>query len=251
MSRRSGDAPLSVAFHIDQLWFSAPGGIGTYVRQLGTELERSDQVVLTPFRSRWKHEAAGVPATAVPIVITGTPARTAYLGWSVARRPKLPHALDGCRVVHATNPATIPPIRDGQSLVVTIHDLTFEDEPDAFPATWLRLYRRGLDIARKEAAIVLVPSEYVGGRLRERGIAADRLRVTPLAGMPLPVPAPTLPPEAVVQRAGHRRSLPGLGRNVRAAQEPGAVGPCLSPGGHGCPPPPRAGAGGASGVAHR
>ena len=69
-------------------------------------------------------------------------------------------------MVHATNPATIPPIRDGQSLVVTIHDLTFEDEPDAFPATWLRLYRRGLELARKEAAIVLVPSEYVGGRLR-------------------------------------------------------------------------------------
>ena len=116
MSRRSGDAPLSVAFHIDQLWFSAPGGIGTYVRQLGTELERSDQVELTPFRTRWKHEAAGVPATAVPIVITGTPARTAYLGWSVARRPKLPHAPDGCRVVHATNPATIPPIRSRHAL---------------------------------------------------------------------------------------------------------------------------------------
>ena len=202
MSRRSGDAPLSVAFHIDQLWFSAPGGIGTYVRQLGAELERSDQVVLTAFRSRWKHEAAGVPATTVPIVTTGMSARTAYLGWTVSRRPKLPHALDGCQVVHATNPATIPPIRDGQSLVVTIHDLTFEDEPDAFPATWLRLYRRGLDIARKEAAIVLVPSEYVGGRVRERGIAPDRLRVTPLAGMPVPVPAPTLPPEAVVQGLG-------------------------------------------------
>ena len=70
MSEQSGDAPLSVAFHIDQLWFSAPGGIGTYVRQLGAELERSNQVVLTPFRSRWKHEGAGVPATTVPIVTT-------------------------------------------------------------------------------------------------------------------------------------------------------------------------------------
>ena len=157
MSTRSGDGPLSVAFHVDQLWFSAPGGIGTYVRQLGTELERSDQVVLTPFRSRWGHEAAGVPATTVPIVITGTPARTAYLGWSVARRPKLPHALDACRVVHATNPATIPPVREGQSLVVTIHDLSFEQ--GLMGRKDLMVFERVVPRAARAAARILTVSE--------------------------------------------------------------------------------------------
>ena len=98
---------------------------------------------------------------------------------------------------------------------------------------------------------MLVPSEYVGGRLRERGIAADRVRVTPLAGLPLPVPAPTLPPEAVVQGLGidgpyvvsvgtfePRKNQARLVRAYRRAVTDG-------------PPPPRAGAGGPSGVAHR
>ena len=32
----------SVAFHIDQLYFSAPGGIGTYVRNLVPALAHQD-----------------------------------------------------------------------------------------------------------------------------------------------------------------------------------------------------------------
>ena len=29
---------MRLAFHVDQLWFAAPGGIGTYVSHLATEL---------------------------------------------------------------------------------------------------------------------------------------------------------------------------------------------------------------------
>jgi glycosyltransferase involved in cell wall biosynthesis len=194
--------PLRVAFHVDQLWFSAPGGIGTYVWELWGALEARDDVHVEPFRTKWNHDPSRVPLTARRPVEVGLPARAAYISWSAFRRPHLPRSLDACGVVHATNPATIPPVRRGQALVVTIHDLAFEDEPDAFPRTWLRLYRRGLDIARREAAVVLVPSEHVAGRVRERGFEPDRVVVTPLAGRPVPVPAPTLGPEAIVGSLG-------------------------------------------------
>ena len=118
------------------------------------------------------------------------------------RRPHLPHSLDGAAVVHATNPATIPPVRDGPSLVVTIYDLAFQDQPEAFPSTWLRMHRRGLSIARDEATAILVPSEHVADRVREAGVEGDRVHVTPLAGRPTQLPVPTLPAEAIVASLG-------------------------------------------------
>ena len=36
---------MKAAFHTDQLWFSAPGGIGTYVRDLAAAMMREAQAV--------------------------------------------------------------------------------------------------------------------------------------------------------------------------------------------------------------
>ena len=44
---------MRVAVHVDQLWFSAPGGIGTYVRELVPELAAAG-ADLTLFRSEWR-----------------------------------------------------------------------------------------------------------------------------------------------------------------------------------------------------
>jgi glycosyltransferase involved in cell wall biosynthesis len=192
--------PLPVAFQVDQLWFSAPGGIGTYVWELSAALETLADVEVIEFHTRWDHDAPRHRLGAH--IEVPWPSKMAFAGWSTVRRPKLPHDLDRASVVHATNPATIPPIRGPQRLVVTIHDLAFEDQPEAFPAMWLRMYRRGLSIARDEAAAVIVPSEYVADQVRGAGIDAARVHVTLLAGRPTQLPAPTLPPEAVVENLG-------------------------------------------------
>ncbi len=192
---------MKVAFQDDQLWFSAPGGIGTYVWELSGALAALADVDLVGFHARWRDDPPRRRLD-MPSVTLGLPPKATYLGWSTIRRPRLPRALDDAAVVHATNPATIPPVRAGQALVVTIHDLAFEEQPEAFPGIWLRLYRRGLSIARDEASTVLVPSEYVAGRVREHGIDAARVRVTPLAGRPAAVPAPTLGAEAIVANLG-------------------------------------------------
>ena len=192
--------PLAVAFQVDQLWFSAPGGIGTYVWELSAALQATGDIEVIEFHTRWDHQPPRHrPGSHIEVA---WPAKMAFAGWSTVRRPKLPHDLDRAVVVHATNPATIPPVRGHQRLMVTIHDLAFLDQPQAFPAMWLRMYRRGVAIARDEAAAVLVPSEYVAGRVREAGIEAARVHVTPLAGRPTQLPAPTLPPEAIVQNLG-------------------------------------------------
>ncbi len=59
--------------------------------------------------------------------------RSLYPRWDLLGRPALPASLRAADLVHATNPAAIPPAGDGQRLVVTVHDLAFEHVPNLFP----------------------------------------------------------------------------------------------------------------------
>jgi glycosyltransferase involved in cell wall biosynthesis len=178
---------VRVAFHVDQLWFSAPGGIGTYVRELLPRLQ-DERVELVPFSSRWSRPAApelSLEETAVARMTL--PAKVTYPLWSTVRRPRLPTRFGDLDVVHATNHAAIPPTRAGQALVATVHDLAFERFPELFPDRWRRLYERGVQIAIDEATAILVPSAFVRDGLRDRGADVERIRVTPLAASRLAV----------------------------------------------------------------
>jgi glycosyltransferase involved in cell wall biosynthesis len=173
---------VRVAFHIDQLWFSAPGGIGTYVRELLPRLH-DDRVQLVPFSSRWSRPLP--PGTLVQeggdVAHLDLPVRLLYPMWASARRPRLPSRFGELDVVHATNHVAVPPTRAGQALVATVHDLAFARFPELFPDRWRRLYERGVKIAIDEASVILVPSEFVRQELRDRGADVERVRVTPLA----------------------------------------------------------------------
>ncbi len=200
---------VKVAFHIDQLWFDAPGGIGTYVRELAFGgLQREDPgLQLTPFHARWARAPQGpIPTTAdgkLGIELAGS-IRRLYPSWDRFGRPHLPASLDDCDIVHATNHAAVPPVRDRQRLVVTVHDLAFERFPDLFPRTWLRLYRWGTRAAVDRADAILVPSERTKRDLVDE-LHADpgRVHVTPLASS-LEAPTPEELPEM-------RADLDGLG----------------------------------------
>jgi len=178
---------VKVAFHVDQLWFTAPGGIGRYVSELLQAIPASDETVeLTPFYSRWRR---GGPSQA-PLTTDGRypgvqlpwSIGTLYPAWDWLGRPALPSSLADHDVVHATNHAAVPPVRRGQHLVVTVHDLAFARFPDLFPRRWLSLYRRGLRAAVERADAILVPSASVRDDLVARTkINPDRVHMTPLA----------------------------------------------------------------------
>jgi glycosyltransferase involved in cell wall biosynthesis len=174
----------SVAFHIDQLYFSAPGGIGTYVRNLVPALAHQDPSLrLTLFRSRfetgapserWVHD---FPLEEIPASI-----KTLYPRWDLTARPPLPETLQACDIVHATNPAAIPPAGAGQKLVVTVHDLAFVHHPGMFPRSWRYLYRAGLRAAVRRADAIITPSRNTAEDLLSRTkIDPAKLHVVPLA----------------------------------------------------------------------
>jgi glycosyltransferase involved in cell wall biosynthesis len=187
----------SVAFHIDQLWFSAPGGIGTYVRELVPAMERVDDPrALTLFRTRWTD--GGPPTEWLDgrrvVALPGT-MRSLYPRWDLLARPPLPLPLAACEVVHATNPAAIAPAGPAQRLVVTVHDLAFEHFPRLFPRRWRWLYRAGLKATVNRADAILTPSQATADDLLSRtSVDPAKVHVIPLAASlpetgadPLPV----------------------------------------------------------------
>ena len=148
--------------------------------------------------------------------------RTLYPSWDTLGRPALPASLDDAAIVHATNPAAVPPVHGDQRLVVTVHDLAFERFPELFPRDWRWLYRAGLRAAVKRADAILVPSQSTADDLiASTSIPASRVHVTPLGSSLV---------DWHEDRAGGVRAPPGdaavrvVGRNARAAQEPGAAG---------------------------
>lgn len=181
---------MKVALHIDQLWFSAPGGIGTYVRELAPALVEQDPTLeLMPFRSRFA--TGGPPASwldGIPsVTVVDRPIRLLYPLWNLTRRPALPAQLADADIVHAANPAAVAPARKDQRLVVTVHDLAFVRHPELFPRAWRALYGAGLRATTRHAHAVLVPSTFTAEELRVRsGIDASKVHVTPLASAPQP-----------------------------------------------------------------
>jgi glycosyltransferase involved in cell wall biosynthesis len=189
---------VRVAFQIDQLWFSAPGGIGTYVRELVPALEAEDPTLdLTQFHCRFEDPGPGSAwLGARPTLEIPAPIRTLYPRWDLVGKPKLPASFDGFGVLHVTNPAGIAPAPEGCALVVTVHDLAVERHPERFPARWRLLYRAGVRAAARRADAILTPTAATAADLLEyTSVEAAKVHVTPLAAS-LPAsprdPAPVL-----------------------------------------------------------
>jgi glycosyltransferase involved in cell wall biosynthesis len=183
---------VRVAFQTDQLWFTTPGGIGTYVRALAPALVAEEPAIdLTAFHCRFDaSDPDDAPITGTAALEIPGPIRTLYPRWALFGRPKLPPAFDRIELVHGTNPAGVPPVRAGQRLVVTVHDLAVERFPDRFPARWRFLYRAGLHAAARRADALLTPSAATAtDLLHYTSVEAARVHVTPLAAALPPAPA--------------------------------------------------------------
>jgi glycosyltransferase involved in cell wall biosynthesis len=174
----------SVAFHVDQLFYPAPGGIGTYIQELVPALLDADpELDVTLFHSSlllspnlgWR--LAKLPVERLPGSI-----RRLYPGWNVFARPALPPSLAKLDILHAPSPAAIPPPAPGQRLVVTVHDLAFRVYPSLFPASWRLLFRLGTRRAvRRADAIITVSQSTADDLVRFARADPSRIHVVPLA----------------------------------------------------------------------
>lgn len=190
----------SAAFHVDQLFFQAPGGIGTYVRKLAPAMTKEDPALdLRLFHARFEGAEpepwlSGFRVEEVPGSI-----RSLYPRWDVFGRPPLPAQVRETDLVHATNPAAIPPAdAPRQRLVVTVHDLAFLHYPGMFSRAWRLMYRLGLWAAARRADAIIAPSRNTAEDVLSRTrVEPARIHVVPLAAA---LDARASDPEAVLER---------------------------------------------------
>lgn len=190
---------LRVAYTVEQCWHRVPGGTATSALGVAQAIVTgAHDVELIGVSAR--HADPPAPELTPPIEVRALPLprRVLYETWHVLRRPHVERATGRVDVIHATGMA-IPPRT--APLVVTVHDLAFVHHPEHATRNGLRFFRQSLDRTRRDAALVLCPSEATRRDCADAGIAEDRLRVVPW-GVDL---APDIAPdaaEAVLERLG-------------------------------------------------
>jgi glycosyltransferase involved in cell wall biosynthesis len=173
-----------VAIQVDQLYFDAPAGIGTYIRNLVPALAaREPALELTLFHARFPERETPEPwLDRYRREELSATIRTLYPRWNLMGRPSLPSPLRSADVVHATHHVAVPPASENQRLVVTVHDLAFLRYPGMFPRAWRVLYRTGLRATVNRADAILTPSRSTAEDLVSSTRADPaKLHVVPLA----------------------------------------------------------------------
>ena len=165
-----------VAVTVEQCWHRVPGGTATSIlgtlRALGTHAELD----LVGVAARHREAAPAPFRPPIPVRHASLPRLALYESWHGLRRLAVERITGPVDVVHATAIA-IPPTE--APLVVTIHDLAFLAEPDHATRHGNRFFRRGTDLARRHAELVLVPSEATARACRHAGFDPGRLRIVP------------------------------------------------------------------------
>ena len=174
---------LRVAVHAGQLLQPVPGGIGRYVTHLLASLPAAGVEPVA-------FAAGPAPDGIAPWVDLGWPrGGLRYELWHRTRRPRVRVGGD---VVHATSLAVPPP--GPRPLVVTVHDLVFLRQPEVLTRRGITFHRRGLELTRREAAAVVVPTEFGKRDLVAEGFDPDLVHVAP-HGVDVPAePASVAPP---------------------------------------------------------
>jgi len=175
---------MRVAAHVDQLFFTVPGGVGTYIRNLVPALAgRDPSLEVTLFHARFASPRPpepwmdGFAEAEVPGSI-----RSLYPRWNLLARPALPVAIRSADLVHAMSGSAVPPTARGQPLVVTVHDLAFDRYPNLFPRAWRTMYRLGLRATVRRADAIVTPSRATAEDVLSRTkVDPGKLHVVPEA----------------------------------------------------------------------
>jgi glycosyltransferase involved in cell wall biosynthesis len=167
---------LRVAVTLEQLWHEVPGGTASSALETVKALQKRADVEVLGVAAR--HDTMPPPpwTPTVHMYQLPLPRIALYESWHALRWPPVQRATGPVDVIHATTFA-IPPKK--APLVVTVHDLAFLHEPSHFSKHGRRFFKRGLALARRNADVVLVPSQSTLDDCIEAGFDTSRLRLVP------------------------------------------------------------------------
>jgi glycosyltransferase involved in cell wall biosynthesis len=168
---------LRVALTIEQCWHEVPGGTAVAALGMARAVEGTGSVEVVGVAAA--HRARPREPWDPPFEVRHLPLpRIAlYESWHRLRAPKVERATGRVDVVHATAFPTPP---RSVALVLTIHDLAWLRDRSHFTPRGLSFFARGLDLALRDADLVVCPSEATRADCVAHGFAPERVRVVPL-----------------------------------------------------------------------
>ena len=168
---------LRIALTIEQCWHEVPGGTAVAALGMARGLAATGDADVVGVAA--SHRGPPPDPWVPPFEVRSLPLpRIAlYESWHRLRAPKVERATGPVDLVHATS-FPMPP--RSAPLVLTIHDLAWLEDPSHFTARGLSFFRRGLDLALRDADLVVCPSEATRADCLRHGFAAERVRVVPL-----------------------------------------------------------------------
>jgi len=168
---------LRIAFTLEQCWHRVPGGTAVAALELASALAERPGLELVGVAARHRDPPPEQWRPPVAVRHLALPRVALYESWHYLRRPLVEAATGPVDVIHATGIVMPPPTKP---VVLTVHDLAYLDYPELFTRQGLRFFRRALDLALRDASLVLCSSLATLERCREAGFADDRLRHVPL-----------------------------------------------------------------------
>ncbi|HEV8296657.1 MAG TPA: glycosyltransferase family 1 protein [Acidimicrobiales bacterium] len=165
-----------VAYTLEQCWHRVPGGTAASALGTARALAARGDVELVGVSARHRRPPAAPWVPPVPVRQLPLPRPLLYECWHTLRAARVDRATGRVDVIHATGMA-VPP--RSAPLVVTVHDLAFLKHREYGTPNGQRFFRRSLDLARRDADLVLCPSEATRQDCIANGIRAERVRVVP------------------------------------------------------------------------
>src|SRR6266480_1769207 len=182
---------MRVAVTVEQSWHVVPGGIAVATVELLRAMSALDGLELIGVAAWHRRQPADGLVPPVPIHRVPLPRRILYESWQWLRAPTVERATGRVDVVHDAG-YVVPP--SNAPLVATVHDLSFLTYPHHYTRHSRQVFRRGLELTRRHARLVMCPSLATKAACEEAGIGSERLRVVPL-GVRMGPPRPELSEE--------------------------------------------------------
>jgi glycosyltransferase involved in cell wall biosynthesis len=167
---------MRVAVTVEQSWHVVPGGIATSTVELLRALAQRGDLDLVGVSARHRHPPPDAFRPPVPVRQLPLPRRALYESWQWLRHPVVERATGRVDVVHDVG-YVVPPSK--APLVATVHDLWFLSHPDHYTWHSAVVLKRGFDLARRDARLVVCPSNASIDACHAAGIERERLRLVP------------------------------------------------------------------------
>lgn len=169
-------APIRVAYTLEQCWHRVPGGTASSALRTAVALSDVPGVEIIGVAGRHRRPPNPAYAPTVPVHQLPYRAPVLYELWLRMGWPPIERATGPIDVVHCTG--LIPPPSEAP-MVATLHDVAWRHRPDQFTRHGVRIFERSLAEIRRRAALVLCPSTATMLDAERAGIEEKRLRLVP------------------------------------------------------------------------